>query len=174
MPKRFLKQLLPKPHEIRGDRTLTRVFGTLLHNPNLWHLNRGSVTWAVFVGLLMAFVPIPFQMVLAAGGAIFVGCNLPVAVAMVWVTNPLTVGPIFYGAYVVGTLLIGEPAKDIVFEISLQWLSTQLTTIWQPFLLGCVACGVTAAALGAALVHIAWRINVSLSWRGRQRRRPPS
>lgn len=171
MPRRFLKRLLPSPHDVREDRTLRRLFGTLLHEPNLWHLNRGSVTRAVVVGLLMAFVPVPFQMVLAAGGAIVARCNLPVAVAMVWITNPVTMGPMFYGAYMLGTVVLNEPAKNIEFTISWDWLTTQLGAIWEPFLLGCLICGVVSAALGAALVQVVWRINVVRSWQARSARR---
>ncbi|MBT6276646.1 MAG: DUF2062 domain-containing protein [Chromatiales bacterium] len=171
MPRHFLKRFLPSPRKMRNDRTLTRVFGTLLHNSNLWHLNRSSVTMGVAVGLLMAFVPVPFQMVLAAGAAIIVGCNLPIAVAMVWITNPLTMGPIFYGSYRVGAALINEPAHDIEFAISFDWLSTQLAAIWEPFLLGCFVCGVVSASVGAAIIQIVWRIHVANSWRERKERR---
>ena len=123
------------------------------------------------VGLLMAFVPVPFQMVLAAAGAVTVRCNLPVAVGMVWITNPLTMGPIFYGSYVVGTAILDVPAKDIEFEISFEWLGTQLASIWEPFLLGCAVSGIVCAFLGATIVQIAWRIHVGRSWRARQARR---
>jgi uncharacterized protein (DUF2062 family) len=171
MPRRFLKSWLPSPREVGENRTLSRVFGTLLHDANLWHLNRGSVTRAVMVGLLMAFVPVPFQMVLAAGGAMLVRCNLPVSVAMVWITNPLTMGPIFYGAYVIGSVVLDLPARDIEFEISWDWLTTQLGAIWEPFLLGCLICGVVSAFLGAVVVQFVWRLHVYWRWRTRAQRR---
>ena len=94
MPRKFLRRFLPAAHQIRREGTL-KVFGALLHNPNLWHLNRNSVAGAVSVGLFIAFVPAPGQMVLAAAAAIAVGRNLPIAVLMVWVSNPLTMPPLF-------------------------------------------------------------------------------
>ena len=174
MLKRVLRRYLPTPQAVREDRTLSTVFGTLLHNPNLWLLNRSSVTRAVAVGLLMAFVPVPFQMVLAAGGAIWIGCNLPVAVAMVWVTNPVTMGPLFYFCYVVGSAILGETTQDISFEISWEWLSHQLGSVWEPFLLGCFVLGVVVALLGSVTLNAVWRLHVIRSWRERRGRRPGS
>lgn len=40
------------------------------------------------VGAFYAFVPFPWQMLLAAITALWLRFNLPVAVAMVWITNP--------------------------------------------------------------------------------------
>ena len=90
---------------------------------------------------------------------------------MVWITNPLTMGPIFYGSYLVGTAVLDLPARDIEFEISWDWLTTQLGAIWEPFLLGCFISGVVCAALAAGAVQLAWRLHVLRSWRARRARR---
>ena len=55
MPRKLLRRFLPSAHELRKEGQL-RLFGELLHNPNLWHLNRNSVAGAVSIGLFMAFV----------------------------------------------------------------------------------------------------------------------
>ena len=96
MPRRYLRQILPTPRRLR-DAGAVRLFGRAIHNPDLWHLNRHSVALAVAVGLFMAFmpVPVPVQMILAAAGAIMLGCNLPIAVVIVWVSNPVTMPPLF-------------------------------------------------------------------------------
>eukprot|EP00487_Bulimina_marginata_P007241 TRINITY_DN2794_c0_g1_i1.p1 TRINITY_DN2794_c0_g1~~TRINITY_DN2794_c0_g1_i1.p1 ORF type:complete len:100 (-),score=0.93 TRINITY_DN2794_c0_g1_i1:149-448(-) len=69
MPKNLIKKYLPDPDFIKEHKNL-RIFGELLHNANLWHLNRRSAAGAFAVGIFMAFVPVPFQMLLAAGAAI--------------------------------------------------------------------------------------------------------
>lgn len=102
MPRKFLKKFMPNPHEIKNNKFLS-LFGKVLHEPNLWHMNRRSMAGAFFVGLFFAWWPVPFQMVLAAGGAILLRVNLPMSIALVWITNPLTMPPMFYFAYVVGT-----------------------------------------------------------------------
>ena len=170
MRKILLRRLLPFTRNIRGDRKLSRIFGRLLHDPNLWHLNRYSVAWGVSVGLFMAFVPVPFQMLLAIAAAVMISANIPVAVVLVWVSNPITVAPLFFTAYKFGAWLLAETPEKIKFEISIDWVVTQLVEIWQPFLLGCFVLGLASAAIGHAAVRIIWRIHVVQSWQLRGRR----
>lgn len=170
MPRRILRRVLPSARQIRDEGHL-KLFGDLLHNPNLWHLNRNSVAGAVSIGLFMAFVPVPFQMVLAAAAAIAVGRNLPIAVVMVWVTNPVTMPPIFFAAYKTGAWLLDETPKIIQFEISFRWLFTKLGDIWEPFLLGCAVLATFTAALGNVAVRLLWRLQVIRNWRERKDRR---
>ena len=170
MRKILLRRLLPFTRNIRGDRKLSRIFGRVLHDPNLWHLNRYSVAWGVSVGLFMAFVPLPFQTVLAVAASVIISANIPVAVVLVWVSNPITVAPLFFAAYKFGAWLLAETPEQIKFEMSIDWVVTQLVEIWQPFLLGCFVLGLASAAIGHAAVRIIWRIHVVQSWQLRGRR----
>ncbi|HSS64711.1 MAG TPA: DUF2062 domain-containing protein [Gammaproteobacteria bacterium] len=170
MRKILTKRLIPYSRSIRRDHNMRRLFGRLMHSPNLWHLNRHSVAWGVSIGLFMAFVPVPFQMLLAVAAAIALNANLPVSVVVVWISNPITVAPLFYSAYKVGALLLGTQPKSIRFEISLEWLMTRLVDVWEPFLLGCFVLAVSSALLGHIAVKIIWRIHVVQSWRMRHRR----
>ncbi len=168
--RRKLRRLLPGPSDVQffGPR---RLFGSRLKNPNLWHLNRHSVALAVASGLFAAFVPVPAQMLLAAGLAIVLGCNLPISVVMVWVSNPITMPPLFFAAYKLGAWLLGFPPRKIQFEMSVHWLVNKLGGIWEPFLLGCLVLGLVSAAIGYLTVQVIWRIHVIQSWRERRRRR---
>ncbi|MFO8025863.1 MAG: DUF2062 domain-containing protein, partial [Thiohalophilus sp.] len=121
MPRKFIRKFMPDHDKIRNHVQLNRIFGTLLHDPNLLHLNRRSVSSAFAVGLFMAFVPVPFQMLLAAAAAIIVRCNLAIAVALVWITNPVTMGPIFFFCYKVGTWFLGAPVHAVEFAPSWEW-----------------------------------------------------
>ncbi len=170
MPRRMIQRYMPDHERIRNHKSLG-CFGGLLHKPALWHLNRHSVATAFAVGLFFAFVPVPFQMVLAAGGAIYFNGNLPISVAMVWLTNPLTMPPIFYVAYLIGAWLMGHVPGEFNFnEISWEWIQHGLMNMWQPFLLGCLVLGVVSAILGYFTSQIMWRFMVLRRWRRRHLR----
>ncbi len=171
MPKKLIKRLMPDHRTIREHKHL-RFLGTLLHSPNLWHLNRRSASGAFAVGLFMAWVPVPFQMLLGAVGAILFRVNLPLSVALVWVSNPLTMPPMFYFAYLFGTWILGEPSSaHIAFELSYEWLKTELVLIWQPFLLGCFVLGIISAATGFLTIRGLWRLHLVKHYRTRKLRR---
>ena len=169
--RRLLRKVVPGIHEIYERKSLRRIFGRTLLSADLWRLNRNSVAWAVSNGLFMAWMPIPFQMVPAAGVSLVVRCNLPVSVAMAWISNPVTVVPLFFAAYRVGAWMLGVPPVDMRFEPSLRWLLDELGTVWEPFLLGCFVMGLGSAILGQAVVRLFWRVYVVASWRERRIRR---
>jgi uncharacterized protein (DUF2062 family) len=171
MPKHFIKRITPNHETIRKHRHL-QIFGKRLHDPNLWHINRRSSAGAFAVGLFMAFVPVPFQMVLAAGAAILFRVNLPLSAVLVWVTNPVTIPPIFFFAYLVGTWVLGTPSSVEGFEFTLAWFKHgMLEDIWEPLLLGSLICGVVSSLLGYAVIRGLWRLNAVRQWEKRRLRR---
>jgi len=170
MPKKFIKRYLPDEATLKKHKSLG-MFGRLILAPNLWHLNKRSVSGAFAVGLFCAFIPVPFQMALAVAGALLFRVNLPISVALVWITNPVTMPPIFYGSYLVGSWILDTPVMDIEFELTIEWLKTGLLTIWQPFLLGCFISGLIAAIIGSITIRIAWRYLVVKSWQKRKLKR---
>lgn len=170
MAKKLIRRYLPEAHRIRDHKHL-RLFGRLLHDPNLWHLNRRSVSGAFAVGLFMAFVPMPFQMIPAAALAILFRVNLPIAVALVWITNPVTVAPVFYFCYGLGAWLLDTPVRAVEFHISLEWISTELIRIWKPFLLGSFLVSTVCASIGFFGMRALWRWHVIREWEQRKLKR---
>lgn len=169
MPKKLIKRWLPDHHTIKSNKHL-QIFGDVLHDANLWHLNRRSVAKAFAIGLFFAFIPVPFQMVLAAGTAIFLSANLPLSIGLVWISNPLTIPPIFYACYKLGTVLMGIPPQEFHFELSFEWLTSSLSSVAGPFLLGCGVCAVFFSVLGFITINSVWRYSVAQSWKKRNKR----
>lgn len=169
MPKKFIKRYIPDPEKLKDHKHL-KIFGDVLHNANLWHLNRRSAAGAAAVGLFMAFVPVPFQMLLAAGGAILFRVNLPLAVALVWVSNPITMPPMFYGTYVLGAWILQSPVHDFTFALTLEWLMEAIVLYGEAFLLGCFVCGTTCSLLGYFSVRGLWRWQAIRAWNKRKQR----
>lgn len=143
----------------------------MFQDPNLWHLNRHSASGAFGIGLFFAFWPVPFQMWLSAFAAIPLRVNLPLSIATVWLTNPLTMPPIFYGAYKVGAWVLGTDVGEFEFQLSWEWLMGSVNTIGPAFLLGCMICSVVFGSLGYAAMNFLWRRSVIKSWQARRAKR---
>ncbi len=166
MPRKTISKLLPKPEVIKQNKYL-KVFGDILHNANLWHLNRRSASGAIAVGIFCAFMPIPFQMLLAAALAILFRVNLPLSVSTVWLSNPLTMGPIFYMCYRLGSGMLGLDPEPFHFQLSFEWLMQTINSVGTPLILGCVVGGLIFAGLGYLAMRIIWRYAIGKRWTSR-------
>ena len=170
MPKRLIKKYMPDHKEIREHKYL-KFFGKLLHNGNLWHFNRRSVSGAFAIGVFCAFIPLPLQMVIAAALAILLQVNLPISASLVWITNPVTMPPIFYGSYKLGALILGQEVLASDYEMSVEWFSSQFDCIWQPFLLGCLIAGIICALIAYITIRLLWRLHIIQNIKQRRARR---
>ena len=180
MPRKFFRKHLPSSESIRAHKHLGR-FGYWLHHPNLWHLNRRSVSGGFAIGLFAGLIPGPLQMLGAALLAIALRMNLPVALLTTLYTNPFTIVPLYLVAYQIGRLLIGSehPAAEIQ-PFEMQWsnlwgslvsLADWTLALGKPLAIGLVALALALAAAGWIAVQIGWRVYVVLAWRARRRRR---
>lgn len=169
MPKKLIQRFMPNPEKIRQQKSL-KIFGNLLYNPNLWCLNRRSAAGAFAVGLFICFIPLPSQMLLAAAAAIACGVNLPLSIALVWISNPITMPFMFYFAYKIGAFILGTPEYHFHFELTWQFLQNQLGHIGPPLLLGCLVCASICAVVGYFGINGLWRYSVARSWQQRKLR----
>lgn len=156
MSKKLLLRFIPDREKIKGIKSL-EFLGEKLHRPNLWHLNRRSVSLAFAVGFWAMYTPpLPWQMVIAAVLAIYFNANLPIAVALVWITNPVTWLPMYFFAYKVGSLVLVRDSFQ--FEQFSQLFSIE--KVWElgaPLLLGCFILMNVGAVLGYFGVQLLWR-----------------
>tara|TARA_B100001094_G_scaffold329764_1_gene393256 strand:+ start:8146 stop:8658 length:513 start_codon:yes stop_codon:yes gene_type:complete len=168
MPKKLLEKITPDRSKLKENKNL-KIFEKWFGNPALWTLNRRSTAKAFLVGLFCAWMPIPFQMVVATGLAILINANVPVSVVLVWITNPLTMPLMFYGAYVLGTLLLGQPITLTEFHLTWDWISQSMEAIGYPFLLGCLTLGISSGVGGYFIIRISWRIALIRKWNQRNK-----
>ena len=159
MARKFFRKLLPHPDVVTKNRWIT-LLGPRLQDPSLWHINRRSCSLAVGLGVFCAFIPVPFQMVIAAALAIWIRANILLTVPMVWISNPFTMGPMYYFCYLLGVEMLGLEQKRFHFELSFDWLISGLAKIWQPFLLGCFTVGAITALASFVLVRILWHLHI--------------
>jgi uncharacterized protein (DUF2062 family) len=169
MPRRFIKSYMPDHKHIRRYGWV-QILGDRLHHPGLWHLHRRSVAGALGIGVFTAFIPLPGQMLIAAVLSIPFQVNLPLAVAAVWITNPITIPPIFYFTYRVGAWLMNSQPINFYFELSWDWLFYNLAVIWKPLLVGSLVVGTALGFVTYLAVILAWRCYVISAWRRRQKK----
>lgn len=176
MPKQLIEKMMqrfiPDPEFIKQHKNL-QFLGDRLHDPNLWHLNRRSISMAFAVGLFFAWVPSPTQMAMAAVAAFYLRANLPISVLLVWITNPITMPPLFYFAYRVGLWFMNRPspAEDFVFSVDGIW--SGLGNIWEPFLLGCLIMAITSSMAGYFGMRYFWAYHIKKQWAEREQRKNP-
>ena len=169
MARKTIKRLMPDPEKIKKHKHL-RHLGSRLHDANLWHLNRRTASGAFAVGIFFAWMPVPMQMLLAAFCAVFFRVNLPLSVVLVWISNPITMPPMFYGAYLLGAKMMGLEAQAFSFELSISWLVSSISTIGPPFLLGCLVLCSISSAIGYGFIRIVWRLSVIKAMKERRQR----
>ncbi len=179
MPKNKIKAWLPTPEKLRENR-LVAMFAPFLADPRLWQMNRNSLNRAVYVGVLAAFFPLPGQMPLAIIGALIARANIPMAVALTWITNPLTGIPVFWLAYSLGALLLGEPliglrAIGMILTDLTLWATADGVNpfthhkifSWQAMVVGLVLSAIiTSIVLGIAF-RLFWHYRTVRDWQAR-------
>ncbi|MBI5447130.1 MAG: DUF2062 domain-containing protein [Gammaproteobacteria bacterium] len=178
MMKRYLKKWLPKPQHLYQPRP--GWFHTVFYDQRLWYLNRQSLARGVGLGLLVAFVPFPGQMLMAALLAYLFRGNLAAAVVMTWITNPLTFLPINYFIFKVGQWVMHDVqgVYPMIMEFNLGAPGDTVTAFvkWirhlsKPFLIGLPFVALSAAFIGYAGVLLVWRLMITLQWVYRKRKR---
>jgi len=167
MRRNFFRKYFPTAKNVSENRALMPI-RHLLQKNHLFHLNRRSAARAVFIGLFCSFIPLPSQMIIAAMLCWVFRCNVPIGVSLVWISNPITMGPIFYFTYKLGAWVLGTDLQTANTEFSFGWLWENLVGIGYPLLIGSFICGWVSGITGFVSVHFAWRIYVLKSWRRRR------
>lgn len=126
-----------------------------------WAGDRNSFARAGFIGSFCMMLPVPFQMVLGSVFAYYFRANIPLATALAWVTNPLTMWPIWYGGYVFGTWILGTPdlheASAHITLGSQLWFDEVFPLIWKPFYFGNMILGtIIGVVLYTLIAHFHW------------------
>nr|WP_219848204.1 DUF2062 domain-containing protein [Psychrobacter ciconiae] len=159
-----------------------KYFAPHLVDARLWQFNRKSLNKAVYIGVLSAFFPLPGQMLLALIGALVFRANVPMALGLTWITNPVTTLPVFYAAYYVGATILGEPMISLrligkmVADFSLwiladganPFVTYQGSVSITAFCLGLVLMAIVTSIICGLAFNVIWRYKTIISWQKRQ------
>ena len=155
--KKFFKDNLPKPEDLKKYKALG-ILGNSIFEKELWSINKHTLSRAIAIGLFWGWMPMFFQMIPAAFCAVYFRANLPLSVAGVWISNPITMPPMMYLGYEFGNVVLGiDPLFD-KFEASFDWIISVFSLIWEPLLVGTMIIGISSAVIGFFGIHIFWKI----------------
>ena len=167
MAKNVIKRLFPRLDKIKEDKIL-KIFGPAVLQPNLWHINKKSVSRGFAIGAFCAFLPIPGQMIVAGFLAIIFAANLSLSLILTWITNPITYTPIFYFAYRLGKFFIDTKNSYVIKNEEINLLS-DIMHIWEPLLLGSLILAIIGSLCSYILIRIYWRYYVIKIWSKRKK-----
>lgn len=126
--------------------------------PEYLSTNRKMVARAVLLGLFIAFIPMPFQMLLVLAFVPFFKFNVPIGLAMCWLSNPLTMPPMYYVEYLTGSFILGMKPEPV--EMTLEWFSHNMDNIFIPLYAGTAVFSVVGSLLAYWAVNHFWRSSV--------------
>lgn len=120
--------------------------------------NRKMVSRAVLIGLFIAFIPMPMQMLAVIAVIPFARFNVPIALSMCWLSNPFTMPAMYYVEYLTGSFILGMETTPV--EMTLKWFSDNIGNIFIPLYVGTAFYSIFGSALAYYLVNHFWRSSV--------------
>jgi len=118
-------------------------------------INRRSVTRGVAVGLFFGFIPMPMQMLAVVAMTPFLKFNVPIAISMVWLSNPITMPPLFYLEYMTGNFMLGQESLHDI-ELSVSWFKENLKDIFIPLYTGTAFYSIGVTSVVYVLLNRLW------------------
>jgi uncharacterized protein (DUF2062 family) len=113
-------------------------------------------------------MPIPFQMLPSGITAYLFRFNVPAAITVVWITNPVTWPLILYWQYRFGAWLLGQEGP----EGGAGTLLDLAAGVPGPLLLGCAVTGLIAGAGAYSVINALWVAVARRWWQSHERPRP--
>jgi hypothetical protein len=168
----WVKHHVPTRESIEANRWLRPVAHRILV-PSLWRFTRRSVPRGVALGLFSG-VLFPFaHMGIAATLALPFRANVPAAVGVTLLNNPITIGPLMIGAYEIGHWVLrldrAVPGRPLASNVKanegiLHWLVVQGGP---SAIIGLVIIAVVLAFFGYFVTALLWRFRIARKWRRR-------
>lgn len=124
----------------------------------VWKIDRHAIAKGVAAGLLVCFLPIPGQTVLAALLVCFIRGNLPAAILATWVSNPITFLPINLLIYAIGAKVLHVKASLPKTLPDLSWghLYPWFSSLSKAYLVGLPILSLSVACLAYVVIYFFW------------------
>jgi len=118
-------------------------------------VNRKSISKGVLIGLFWGFIPMPMQMLAVLSITPFIKFNVPIAISMVWLSNPITMPFMYYMEYQTGNFLLGREELNNI-ELTLDWFSENWDNIIYPLYVGTIPYSILLSSLIYYGINTLW------------------
>jgi len=122
-------------------------------------INRKAISKGVLIGLFWGFIPMPMQMLAVLAITPFTKFNVPIAISMVWLSNPITMPFMYYMEYHTGNYLLGleglENAK-FDFEFTLSWFRENWSNFLYPLYIGTIPYSLGVSTIMYFIINKLW------------------
>ena len=118
-------------------------------------INRKSISKGVLIGIFWAFIPMPMQMLAILAITPFIKFNVPIAITMVWLSNPITMPFMYYMEYQTGNFLLGNESLNNI-EMSLDWFSNNWNKIIIPLYVGTIPYAIGVSSIIYFTINKLW------------------
>jgi uncharacterized protein (DUF2062 family) len=169
--KHRLGRTMPKREEMAKNKYLAPIAHRFL-NPELWRFTRRSVPRGVALGLFAAFIIPVGQIFLAAFLAWPARANVPLAAAVTFVTNPLTIAFWAVVANRVGNFILRIDAAAVEAAQAAEAAISQVDSNWRDYffdvaevagvtIVGFLVLAVVTSSVGYLVASGIWRVIVA-------------
>jgi len=117
-------------------------------------VNKKMISRGAFIGLFIAMIPIPAQMLIVFAFTFVGKFNFPIAIAMCWLTNPFTMPFIYYVEYLTGQFILGSPPIDL--QITLEWFNANFSNIILPLYIGALVYATALSTVAYYAINFYW------------------
>ena len=145
---------LPRRSNIHRYPVLKWFAKTAYDRSYLWSFKGNAMVQALFWGIWIAMLPIVgIQMLVVFFLALIVRANLPLIVALQWISNPLTMAPIYFADYVVGV----DYGRNKLLTAEFDWSGMEFADLWElvdtfpPMMVGGSVVGISLGVLAVFL-----------------------
>src|SRR3954447_26410959 len=169
----WIKRHIPTRDTVHRYRLL-RPFSRHLTHSSLWRMTRRSVPRGVALGLFVAVIIPVMHTAVAALLAIPARANVAVAAIFTLAVNPITIPPLYYAAYRIGSwelhhdAALVNPADAERFSGELSRLLFWIHQASGPIAVGVLTIAAAAAVFGYLVSALVWRFWSQSRWQQRR------
>lgn len=148
-----------------------------LKRPEIWSFRVKRVVPALYGGFILALLPLyGIQLPLSVILAWLIGANLPIFFSLQFITNPLTLLPVYFACFQVGRIVLNlfgmeigglsiQEMNGMILQVTQGSLWQQLYSLWKVWLttgLGGLILGIFFASVSSAIYKLAaYEVNLS-------------